>query len=752
MLARTSSTILIALLLALLVLLPGWAMAGSGSPPGGHRKAPLAIGGGAVRRPAAGWTASRIYYASSVDGFNLSYQEVLPAGFIPTATYPLAVELHGIALNESVAKPGGYTGSVDNNTANASSSVGFILLDPASRTGDGYYVDSANTGPQAQDVLDAIVHEQSLRHIGPVYLYGFSMGAMGAMEIGLAHPQLFAGLGAIATESDIYELENYSESIHSGGVVSALLNASSGYPNSSATAQQVWDSLSVLRQDPAATRGLRMYFTAGGRDVAIPNNAVYWPYLQANDSLLVRSCLYVPSFHEPTGCTTPLAELAAIDPVNYSFRFVYEENAPHNDAQANATDLFDYFAGQVGPGLYQGTFPDPTPAPPATPLVTLATSPIGCGSLTFSGSAASTGSTIPVAPGTYGIGIAACTGARLTGEVTRGGVSYNAAAGTITVRSSGAFVAEFTQDTATVQFGASTGCPFGTVNGTVVPVPSLSNLALGSYALAAGTCSGEVFSSWNTGGGVQVASTTSATTTMTVAANGSIIAQYSAARPPPGAVNVTVLVTPAACGPVALNGSLAASGTVVALLPGRYALLAGACAGFSFQGWQLTGGLSLTGSGPGATLNVTADGSATATYAPTSPADFSVEFLVRPADCLGAVQVDGVTYSNGTTGRLSSGPHTLGAGSCSGFLFSAWSSSGGASIAGPTLTVTANGSVTAAFVPNLGGNPGGSGSNSSATPSLSNLEWAAVGGLMGAAATALVFLAMRRRRPRSPVE
>src|SRR4029077_10637925 len=96
---------------------------------------------------------------------------------------------------------------VTNTTADAAVAAGFLLIVPNTRTGDGYYVDSDYTGPQAQDILDAIAHEESIRHIGKLYLFGFSMGSMGAISIGLNHPGMFAGIGAVAAFSDDFELE-----------------------------------------------------------------------------------------------------------------------------------------------------------------------------------------------------------------------------------------------------------------------------------------------------------------------------------------------------------------------------------------------------------------------------------------------------------------------------------------------------------------------------------------------------------------
>ncbi|MCI4353913.1 MAG: hypothetical protein L3K06_00930, partial [Thermoplasmata archaeon] len=222
---------------------------------GGNALAPHSVP--SVPRAAAplprpvGPSVSTVNYTSSVDSFPLSYSEILPTGFSSSTRYPLAVEMHGIAVTESTPMRGGYPTVVDPNTAGAATDAGFILIVPNTRTGDGFYIDSPTTGPQAQDIQDAIHVEQSLRLIGSIYLFGFSMGGMGSLSIGLQHPSEFAGLGAIATFSDIYQLYDYQASHGSAGLNGALLDVAGGsLPNASAFSHQVFDELSELRAHP----------------------------------------------------------------------------------------------------------------------------------------------------------------------------------------------------------------------------------------------------------------------------------------------------------------------------------------------------------------------------------------------------------------------------------------------------------------------------------------------------------------------
>ena len=698
-------------------------------------------------------SGSTIYYDSSVDGFNLSYQEFLPSGYNPSLPYPLAVELHGINTSADAPLPGGYHTTVVATTITAASAAGFILLVPDTRTGDGYYADSAHTGPQAQDILDAIADERALRDISAVYLYGFSMGAMGAMAIGLAHPTLFAGLGAIATESDMYELTSFSTTVHSLGVTNALLNTSGGYPNSSATAASIFNFLSALRQHPEASRGLKMYFTAGGSDTAIPDNPTIWPYPQANASLLQTSCLYVAAYDEPSNCTNPLAVYAATDPANYSFRFIYEANAIHDYLQVNATDLFSYFAGSVGPGLFVGKYPVPTPTLPPLPLVTLATVPFACGTIGINGVPYPNGFTLSLPPINFSVTASACTGRTLASITTTGGVTYNAATGSISVSGNGAVVARFSTSPtsrAIVQFLAASPCPFGTLNGTVVPVGSGLSLALGTYAIAAGTCPGKAFTDWVTTGSVSVGARISASTSLTVAGNGSVAPTY--AVPPPAPVSVQISIYPSNCGPLSVNGTQLSSNQSVSLYDGSYPLLAPSCTGAAFAGWTSAGGVSTSGSGPTTELIVSGPGTITAVYTLLVASVDSVTFHVSPVACGAAIVVDGIAYAEGDVALLARGDHTLGTRSCTNYTFQSWSSTGGAIPSALSLVVAGNGSVSATFVSSGGGGPPATSTNTSGVNWLgSPWLWGAVGAAGGAAVTG-VAMAWRARRPGAPPE
>ncbi|MCI4360226.1 MAG: hypothetical protein L3J91_00820, partial [Thermoplasmata archaeon] len=630
-------------------------------------------------------------------------------------------------------------------TESAASDAGFILVVPNTRTGNGFYLDSPYTGPQAQDIQDAITTEESLRLIGSVYLYGFSMGGMGSLSIGLQHPTEFAGLGAIATFSDIYELYDYQTSHGGGNLNDLLINVSGALPNQTATGAK-------LRAHPELTKGLKMYFAAGGSDPTAPNNPSFWPYLEANDSILQSTCLVATDIAEPPNCTLPVAALHAVDPTNYSYRYVYEPNGIHNYGLLNATDLFAFFGGLVPDGPLVGTYPRPTPVAPPVPLVTLVTQPFGCGTISWAGTPFPNGFTIPFPTGAYQLSFSPCPGYSLAGVVGRDGVSYDGATEVATVTSSGALVAVFSTARAAtnVSLTASTvgGCTTLFVNGTSVASGTVLSLETGSYVAQAATCPGFAFRSWTGSGGVSVWSPLQSVTGFGLTADGTVAANYVVNT---ATVSVTTIVSPAACAPIYLTGSSVANDSITALLPGTYSIVAPACPGFQFASWSLTGGLSGPGSGASAVLIVASAGFVTAVYAPPTPSTYRLVVTVVPASCGSVVSVDGVHYANGTLAMLAPGAHSIASVLCPLYSFAGWTVSGLIDMSGSTITVDGNGSVLASFTYQGGGSGGGTGttngSRASATPLTTFIAWAAVGLLAGLGIGAAVFW---RRRPSPP--
>ncbi|MCI4340344.1 MAG: hypothetical protein L3J73_03645, partial [Thermoplasmata archaeon] len=142
-----------------------------------------------------------VAYNSSVDNWSLSFSEWLPASYSSTSAYPLAVYLHPEAGNNSTWYRGGATQwkltaqSYGSAYITAARSLGYILIAINTRTLAGFYVNSPFTGPQEQDVLDAIAFEETRRSTDGVYVFGDGMGSVGALSLAAHYATSIAGIG-----------------------------------------------------------------------------------------------------------------------------------------------------------------------------------------------------------------------------------------------------------------------------------------------------------------------------------------------------------------------------------------------------------------------------------------------------------------------------------------------------------------------------------------------------------------------------
>jgi pimeloyl-ACP methyl ester carboxylesterase len=410
--------------------------------------------GNAVLRSAAGgschpttsWTnVTRTYHGP--DGFSLSYDELLPAGFSNASTYPLAVYLHGIAINEWKPQSGGYPASPPCTVENNGTANGFVVIAPWTRTGTGSYVNSTFTGPQQGDIWNAITSEQSWHKIGKVYLIGSSSGTFGVFILSLNHPKAFAGIGAFSSFSDYFEEYDYNN--RTGGAhqtAMAMLNLSGGLtPASSAYAKALFYQESVTRFFPQNFSGIPTYISHGGNDVASPNNPAFWNYEQANNSVLNQTCNVRTDINEPAQCTNPLLALETISPKSYDIRYLYNSTGAHGVSEINGKDLFAFFLGKVGTGVYWvDALGNPIPAP--TPVVNFATQPNQCGKIRF-GSTNFTYGTFTMAgtSGTHNLRAGGCSGHPTVVITVLGNATYNATAHAVTVTGNASILATFSE-------------------------------------------------------------------------------------------------------------------------------------------------------------------------------------------------------------------------------------------------------------------------------------------------------------------
>ena len=323
---------------------------------------------------------NNISFASSVDQFPLSYYEWLPAGYSDSATYPIAVFLHGVGTQSAWVR-GGVGGLVDitPSLADNASAYGFILLALNTRSSDGFYVDSPCGGPQQQDVLDAIAHESSLRHVGSVFLIGFSMGSLGSFSIAGHHLIPIAGVATAGSISDIYETIAFNRVTRSdpAGLYYAMCG---GYPSpSNASVGRVWTYLSVLRFHPQNFSGIPLFVTGGGNDERAPNNFALWPYANVNSTFVNSTCAVASALGEPPNCTTTLHDLSPGGTAPYRWLDLYEPAAPHSTNQLPGSAVFSFFLDRISGGYYVSSYPgsalipytpgspNPLPHSPSTP-------------------------------------------------------------------------------------------------------------------------------------------------------------------------------------------------------------------------------------------------------------------------------------------------------------------------------------------------------------------------------------------------
>ncbi len=313
-------------------------------------------------------TPSLVSFPSSVDGKTISYAAWYPPGYTPSGTYGFLLFLHGVESTNVCANVASYAGGA--SMINAALAAGWVVGSDCTRTTDGWYVNSATTGPQETDVLDVIAHEKSVTHVSAVYLVGMSMGSDGALSIATNHPGLFAGVGAVATCADFFEEAAYY--MHAHGVLPPGFAAVAGvgatsFPAAGSAGFGLEYRLSAFRFYSQNLSSLRIYVVAGGNDQTCIDNTAFWPWMHANNTVLTSSCDVASVASEPAGCSNPIANLAKGTPGAFLCRFVYEPTAVHTFDQLNGADLVSFFQGAVSTGTYtasEGGPPQPDPSAP----------------------------------------------------------------------------------------------------------------------------------------------------------------------------------------------------------------------------------------------------------------------------------------------------------------------------------------------------------------------------------------------------
>ena len=309
--------------------------------------APAAISG-----PYAGPTLppyNTINFTTTVNQTNLSYYEWLPPNYTASVQYPIAIFLHGQGQSplELTTLHGGQS------AINAAQSYGYILIAPNTRTPAGFYVNSPFSGPQEHDVIDAILHEEHLRHEHrpTLFVFGSSMGSTGAYSLASHHPKMFRGVGAISGCPDAFEATYYRVTTGAGTWKGYVSTTHGLLPNQSAYSYSQTYYLSAARYYPTNFSNTLVYGAQGGNDHDCPNNPAIWPYQNANDTFLNSTCQVVLAWSQPANCTTPLSNLSAAFPGLYSWRFDYTPTGYHSLNELNGADMFAYWSGKLAGGL-----------------------------------------------------------------------------------------------------------------------------------------------------------------------------------------------------------------------------------------------------------------------------------------------------------------------------------------------------------------------------------------------------------------
>jgi M6 family metalloprotease-like protein len=253
--------------------------------------------------------------------------------------------------------------------------------------------------------------------------------------------------------------------------------------------------------------------------------------------------------------------------------------------------------------------------------------------------------------------------------------SASSASTTVTLSAAGAVTAGFTKIQRTLTMSVSPAN-----SGTVTPGSGAVNQgeAVAVTATPAANCQ---FSSWTVSGGVSVASASSASTTATLTADGTLTANFTKIQR-----ILTMSVSPANSGTVTPGSGVVNQGEAVAVT-------ATPAANYQFSSWTASGGASVANaSSASTTVTLSAAGAVTARFIKIQRA---LTMTVTPSGS-GSVTPGSRSVNHGE-------PFTIIATPAANYQFSSWTASGGASVSGAssattTATLTADGAITAGFI------------------------------------------------------
>jgi hypothetical protein len=315
-------------------------------------------------------------------------------------------------------------------------------------------------------------------------------------------------------------------------------------------------------------------------------------------------------------------------------------------------------------------------------LVTILTTPAGCGEVGWDGVLEPSGAVLNVTNHTlHTISADACPDHYLQGWDVTGGLSR--AGLTLDVNGPGTVEAVYRSGTpeAAVEFITEpAGCGSVDFGGTQYVNTEGTVVTPGAVvSVGAVPCTGYGFVKWVPSGGIALTATGS---TAYVNYSGSIEAVFH------GLVSVHLSTSPAACGSIVLAGTVYVNGAAPNLpVDNVYPIQAVPCLHETLQSWEVSTGATIANG----TLILEGSALIAAIFV---PAVYGVTLLVQ-ADACGAVSVNGVQYANNSTLNLTAGAYPIAPAFCAGYGLSGWTTTGGLNVSGTSLLVGGSGTVVA---------------------------------------------------------
>ena len=168
----------------------------------------------------------------------VAYSVVLPAEYSPHHSYPLLIALRsrGRTIEQTAA-----TWAGDSNTPDLASQRGYIVIAP--EYAEKNQTEHTYGGPVHTYVLDCLADARKRFSVNSdkVFLAGHGMGADAAFDIGMAHPDEFAGVLPIGGNAIHYCIYNWSNGAYTSWYV-----VGKGYDskdNRDTTSNQVFDNM-----------------------------------------------------------------------------------------------------------------------------------------------------------------------------------------------------------------------------------------------------------------------------------------------------------------------------------------------------------------------------------------------------------------------------------------------------------------------------------------------------------------------------